>query len=61
MIKWEYHRLFIDAKHDDVPTKLNEVGIRGWEMAGIIPLENTNFVWFIFKRVLPSIPDKAQP
>jgi hypothetical protein len=52
--KWEYHRLFIDAKNDDVSGKLNEVGDRGWEMAGLIPLENTNFVWFIFKRPLDN-------
>jgi hypothetical protein len=52
--QWEYHRLFIDAKTDDVSSKLNEVGIRGWEMTGIIPLVNSNFVWFIFKRPLDN-------
>lgn len=52
--QWEYHRLFIDAKHDDVISKLDEAGVRGWEMTGLIPLLDTYFVWFIFKRPKPQ-------
>lgn len=51
-LHWEYHVLSIDTREQELPdaTTLNELGSKGWILAGVVAQDESAFVTFYFAR-----------
>jgi hypothetical protein len=51
-LRWEYHVLSINTREQELPdaTTLNELGSKGWILAGIVPQPDSTHVFFYFVR-----------
>ena len=51
-VQWEYHVLSVDTREQELPdaTALNELGTKGWILAGVVEQRGNNIVTFYFVR-----------
>jgi len=51
-LRWEYHVLNVDTREQELPdvVALNELGSKGWILAGIVEQRERGFVSFYFVR-----------
>lgn len=51
-LRWEYHVLTINTREQELPdtTALNELGNKGWILAGIVEQRDSTLVTYYFVR-----------
>lgn len=58
-MQWEYRVVYLGTfwsgpKEADFEATLNELGMEGWEVVAALPVENSNQVRVVLKRLLSS-------
>ena len=51
-LRWEYHVLSVDTREQELrdAVALNELGSKGWILAGVVPQPDSTYVFFYFVR-----------